>query len=74
MQITHIFHSGFFVETEQADFLFDWWKGTLPARTDHRKPFYVLVSHSHGDHFNPDIFGLGADAWLLSWDMKPLID
>ncbi len=51
MQVTHIFHSGFFVETAQADFLFDWWKGTLPARADQRKPFYVFVSHSHGDHY-----------------------
>ena len=74
MQVTHVFHSGFFVETAQADFLFDWWKGTLPARTGHRKPFYAFVSHSHGDHYNPDIFGLDADAWLLSWDIKPLID
>lgn len=55
MQITYLHHSGFFVELEKSCWLFDAYERpaiALPAE----KPVYVCVSHSHPDHFNPEIF------------------
>ena len=57
MKVTYIHHSGFLVETDQAYYLFDYEKGSLPP-LDVTKPIFVLSSHSHGDHYNPDIFSL----------------
>ena len=57
MNITYMEHSGFYVEMSTADFLFDYFKGTLPAR-DEKKPLLVFVSHRHHDHYNPAIFEL----------------
>ena len=57
-QVTYIGHSGFFVEWEACCFLFDYYKGTLPKPKD--KTLYVFSSHSHRDHFNPDVFAYGA--------------
>lgn len=55
MKITYLHHSGFVVEAEQAVFIFDYVKGTLP-KWDKEKPVYVFVSHSHYDHYNQEIF------------------
>ena len=55
--VTYLHHSGFLLELERAYFLFDWWQEELPAM-DVKKPLYVLVSHSHRDHFSPRIFDL----------------
>ncbi|MEE0955117.1 MAG: MBL fold metallo-hydrolase [Eubacterium sp.] len=68
MLITCIDHSGFLVETETANFLFDWYTGTLPA-FDCSKPLFVFVSHSHSDHFSQEIFQLNAAQWILSYDI-----
>lgn len=57
MKIVYISHSGFYVETEEAGFLFDYYKGTLP---ESRKKLYVFVSHAHYDHYNKKIFDLRA--------------
>lgn len=57
MKITYIDHSGFFLETENANFLFDYYQGEIP-QTDKDKPLIVFVSHGHGDHYNPAIFEL----------------
>ena len=85
MIVIPIYHSGFLVETAYAYFLFDWWKGKLPAAVlSHKKaagsisenpwkPLYVFASHSHSDHYNPEIFNLDADAFILSWEMEPLV-
>lgn len=60
MQVTYLFHSGFIVETALCYYIFDYWKGSLPAlRTD--KPVMVFVSHSHADHYNPQIFSMLLD-------------
>jgi L-ascorbate metabolism protein UlaG (beta-lactamase superfamily) len=56
MKITYIGHSGFFVEMEDACFLFDYYKGTIPE-TDGNKKMYVFVSHRHHDHYNEEISG-----------------
>ena len=57
MIINCIGHSGFSVETETHMFIFDIWRGSLP-RLPMKKKLYVFVSHSHEDHFNPNIFSL----------------
>lgn len=69
MKITFIRHSCFFVEMETCCLLFDWYEGDIP-KTD--KPLYVFASHSHRDHFSPDLFHLPRQAetfYLLSADI-----
>ena len=70
MRATFIDHSGFLVELDTVCLLFDWWKGELPPLPD-GKPLLAFASHSHDDHFNPEIFKLDAAAWLLGRDIKP---
>lgn len=57
MKVTYIGHSGFLVETDIANLLFDYSKGQIPD-VNHDLPFIVFVSHKHGDHYNPEIFTL----------------
>lgn len=57
MKVTYIHHSGFLVETDRFYYLFDYEKGVLPEM-DREKPMFVLSSHSHGDHYNPEVFSL----------------
>lgn len=57
MEVTYLNHSGFFLETETAYFLFDYYKGTIPQMIE-EKPLVVFVSHSHGDHYNREIYHL----------------
>ena len=57
MKVTYIHHSGFLVETDRFYYLFDYEKGTLPEM-DVEKPIFVLSSHSHGDHYNTEVFSL----------------
>ena len=56
MKITYIGHSGFFVEMEDACFLFDYYKGTIPETDGKTKKCGVFVSHRHHDHYNEEIF------------------
>ena len=60
MEITRIYHSGFLVETGRFYYIFDYEKGSLPELKP-GKPVFVLCSHSHADHYNPEIFGLLAE-------------
>ncbi|HKM35067.1 MAG TPA: MBL fold metallo-hydrolase [Lachnospiraceae bacterium] len=73
MKITYIGHSGFLVETQNVNFIFDYYSGEIP-RMPAEKPLYVLVSHKHADHFNPEIFQLEEKyshiKFLLSYDIK----
>ncbi|MGI6005934.1 MAG: MBL fold metallo-hydrolase [Ruminococcus sp.] len=55
MKITYIKHSGFLIQWEQCAWLFDYYAGDIPALMPDQKVM-VFVSHSHGDHFNPEIF------------------
>jgi len=57
MKITYIHHSCFLVETKRFYFLFDYVKGVLPE-LDAGKPLFVLASHGHSDHYNPELFSL----------------
>ena len=57
MKITFIEHSGFSVELDQVVLIFDYYKGMMPECSKNKKIF-VFVSHSHGDHYNPEIWKL----------------
>ena len=76
MQVTYIHHSCFLVETERFYYLFDYEKGGLPEM-EVKKPIFVLSSHSHGDHYNPEVFALLAEIGMehiqavLSDDIQP---
>ena len=60
MNTTYIHHSGFLVETERCYYLFDYESGDLPE-LNRDKPIFVLSSHSHSDHYNPEIFPVLTD-------------
>ena len=57
MKVTYIHHSCFVVETEKCYYLFDYFKGDLPA-LDPGKPILVFASHAHPDHYSQSIFSL----------------
>lgn len=73
MKVTYIDHSGFLVETESAVFLFDYYKGELPALPAH-KPMLIFASHKHRDHFDFKIFDLrrhpGGATYVFGNDIK----
>ena len=57
MQITYLAHSGFLLEWEHCYWIFDYYKGEIPTLNPHKEVF-IFCSHSHEDHFNPEIFNL----------------
>lgn len=75
MKVTYIHHSCFLVETDSYYYLFDYATGELPEM-DVTKPIFVLSSHGHADHYNPEIFSLLTDLGMqhiraiLSDDIK----
>lgn len=77
MKITYIHHSCFLVETQSCYYLFDYEKGCLPAM-ETEKPMFVLSSHGHHDHYNPEIFaklealGMQSVYAILSDDIEGL--
>ncbi|HPB17087.1 MAG TPA: MBL fold metallo-hydrolase, partial [Clostridia bacterium] len=73
MNITHLTHSSFLIETKKAYMLFDYFgKGQLPADT--KKNIYIFSSHSHQDHFDMKMFELFGDNpgafFIMSYDIK----
>ena len=57
MKVRYIHHSCFLVENDRFYYLFDYEKGFLPEM-DTSKPIFVLSSHGHADHYNPEVFSL----------------
>ncbi len=57
MKITYIGHSGFLIEWDHSYWLFDYYTGIIPELKPNKKLF-VFSSHSHSDHFNPDVLRL----------------
>ena len=57
MKVTYLNHSGFLLEWPHSYWLFDYYKGEIPA-LDAEKDIFVFCSHSHHDHFNPEVFDL----------------
>ncbi|MCP9611873.1 MBL fold metallo-hydrolase [Coprobacter tertius] len=78
MKITYIYHSGFTIETETVLVVIDFYKdpaSIVPGLLSSAfKPVYVLSTHFHSDHFNPEIFEwkeLRPDIhYILSHDIK----
>lgn len=74
MRIVFLGQSGFFIETENTTFLFDYYKGEIPEiRRD--KKLMIFVSHGHYDHYKKQIFDLAGAAervyYVLSNDIPP---
>lgn len=57
MKVTYIGHSGYLVECDNVNLLFDYYEGSIP-KMDVDKKLVVFVSHFHHDHFNKGIFNL----------------
>lgn len=53
INITHISHSGFILETEDLLMVFDYYKGDINLKD---KKTIVFVTHGHGDHYTDEIF------------------
>ena len=57
VKVRYIYHSGFLVETDRYLFVFDYYQGKIDSiLKESAKPVVVFCSHSHPDHFNPEIF------------------
>lgn len=79
MELIYIYHSGFVIEGKDFSFLFDYYQDT-PDLFVHRKflnrpgRLYVLSSHSHPDHFNPEVLGWKTERpdiqYILSEDIR----
>lgn len=89
-KIIHFGHSSVAVETENNFLIFDYYKdmsflqeefnrigGLSPDYFRNNKQIYVFVSHSHGDHFNPEIFGwkkFNKDIqYILGYDVREMV-
>ena len=58
MRLIYLFHSGFLIEAEDFSIIFDYYRGgenIIEKALRRRQPMYVLVSHEHRDHYNPEI-------------------
>lgn len=61
MRLTYIYHSGYLIESDHFSIVIDYYKDlskqnlieVVLARKD--IPLYILSTHSHHDHFNPQI-------------------
>lgn len=59
MNITFIGHSGYMVEINKNIFLFDYYTGIIPEELfNTKKNVIIFSSHSHFDHYNPEILKL----------------
>lgn len=84
--ITHLFHSGYAVETAEHFLIFDYYQ-PFPGKKDGiakgmitgdylktKKNVIVFVSHSHADHFDPIILDWAKDnpaiTYIVSSDVK----
>lgn len=64
MKLDYIYHSGFAIETNDVTVLIDYWKDSPDESGQHLVcdrllhspcPLYVLATHFHPDHFNPEV-------------------
>ena len=74
MKIKYVHHSGFIVEDNTCTLMIDCCglkRSSPEVRNYSGKPLYLLASHVHGDHFDPNILSFeGAQTkWILSDDI-----
>jgi L-ascorbate metabolism protein UlaG (beta-lactamase superfamily) len=58
MKLTYIYHSGFAITDEHAIIVIDYWHDpacVMPRLLEDGRDLYLLSSHFHEDHFNPEI-------------------
>lgn len=62
MKLTYIYHSGYIIEGDSFIMIIDYYKDSSPNEgvvyqclKSTTKKVYVLSTHSHHDHFNPEI-------------------
>lgn len=65
MKVYYIYHSGFALETDSLMLIIDYYKDSDDSNLESgivhsqllntKKPIYVLSTHAHHDHFNPEI-------------------
>lgn len=58
MKLTYLFHSGFLLEADGFAVVFDYYRegrALLDNQLHREQPLYVLVSHEHRDHYNPEV-------------------
>lgn len=68
VKVEYIFHSGFTVETENHFLVFDYYQGDLKLKD---KKTYVFSTHSHHDHFVPEILDFKGDIkYIFSDDIE----
>ncbi|GHU75449.1 hydrolase [Clostridia bacterium] len=76
MEITYLYHSGFAVRIDDAALVFDYYKDTGVEGKGIRdiiapaEKVYFFVSHSHFDHFNPEIADFKKDLVFLSDEVE----
>lgn len=79
-KIYYLYQSGFYIETKKAIFLFNYISGSTP-KFSKGKPIYIFINSCSSDHFNSDVFHLGAnrenvhyivakDRFSQKWQMK----
>ena len=66
MTVTYYLHSGFSCAVDRILLIFDYWLGEhrelaedrriQPADFDRYDEIYVFISHSHPDHFDPEVY------------------
>jgi L-ascorbate metabolism protein UlaG (beta-lactamase superfamily) len=75
VKIIYIDHSGFIVEDSSWTLVIDCCgltQESAAVRERADKHLYILASHVHGDHFNPNIMSFGGAhrQWILSADIR----
>ena len=75
--MTYIYHSCFAIETEECTVIIDYYEdpgGCLAGILGRAKRVYVLASHAHHDHFNPEVIeitrGCGDVTYVFSDDIS----
>ncbi|SHF87241.1 MBL fold metallo-hydrolase [Dysgonomonas macrotermitis] len=86
MRLTYIYHSCYTIEAANFTMIIDYYKdsinesqGVIHDRILHRPyPLYVLVSHGHHDHFNPEILKWKEQRsdirYIFSEDLRSLLE
>ena len=82
VKVTHYYHSGFSLETEDLLFVFDYWRGEhhelkghpqiFTSRISRYRKVYVFITHEHIDHMDPIVFSWkdhGQVSYIVSSDM-----